>query len=112
MFKAVFLQALIAVASALVASFFLGWQGFASAGLGAGVIWLPNALFALKLHLQAQRGGHSPIGFLVGEAVKIAATVGLMVLVWHTYENVHWLAFFVGFILALKANLFALLLKT
>jgi ATP synthase protein I len=112
MLKAVFLQACITLATAFLAAVFLGWQGFISAGLGGVAVLLPNALFALKLHFQAKRAGSFPMAFLVGEVFKIAATVGLMVLVWYSVENVHWLAFFVGLVLALKANLFALLLKT
>lgn len=112
MFKAVLLQAGITLVAATIAAVFLGWRGMLSTGLGGLVVLIPSALFALRLQVQSRRGGNFPMAFLVGEFLKVAATVGLMVLVWRLYADVHWLTFFVGLILALKANLFALLMKT
>ena len=50
--------------------------------------------------------------FVAGEFIKIASIVGLLVLVWAVYPDLHWGGMLVGLILALKANLFAFLVKT
>ena len=52
-----------------------------------------------------------PMTSLAGEFVKIASTVGLLATVQLVYADVHWLALFIGFVVALKANLFAFLVK-
>ena len=84
-----------------------------SAALGGLSCVLPNALFALRLSIAAKReGGANVIVFFVGEFLKVASMVGLLVLVEWFYEDVHWGALFIGLILALKANLFAFMVKT
>ena len=50
--------------------------------------------------------------FVVGEFFKIASIVGLLALVWALYPQLHWGGMLIGLILALKANLFAFLVKT
>ncbi len=50
--------------------------------------------------------------FVAGELIKVASIVGLLVLVWALYPQLHWGAMLIGLILALKANLFAFLVKT
>jgi ATP synthase protein I len=65
----------------------------------------------VRLKSAAASGKASPVSFFVGELAKIFATVVLLAAA-HRFFNVHWLAMLVGLFVALKANLFAFLLKT
>ena len=113
MLKMVFLQLGATIAATAIAAVFFGPAGALSAVLGGLACVLPSGLFALRLHLVAKRGGSGHVtAFFVGEFLKIASIVGLLVLVGLFYEDVHWGALFIGLILALKANLFAFLVKT
>jgi ATP synthase protein I len=113
MLKMVFLQLGATIAATAIAAVFFGHNGAISALLGGLACVLPSGLFALRLHLVAQRGGSGHVTvFFVGEFLKIASIVGLLVLVGLLYENVHWGALFIGLVLAPKANLFAFLVKT
>lgn len=113
MFKMVFLQLGATIVAAALAAVFFGLRGGVSAALGGLSCVLPNAFFALRLHLATrQPGGASVTVFFVGEFLKIAAIVVLLVLIGQLYDNVHWGGIFIGLILALKANLFAFLVKT
>ena len=113
MFRMVLLQfgaTLIATATAAV---FFGLHGAISAGLGGLACAIPNGLFAVRLDRLSKRTSSPPASaFLVGELVKLAAIVGLLVLIRGLYEDLHWGGLFVGLILTLKANLFAFLVKT
>ncbi|MGL1833531.1 ATP synthase subunit I [Rhodocyclaceae bacterium SMB388] len=113
MFKMVLLQFGATLVATAISAVFFGLHGAASAGLAGLACAVPNALFAFRLRLAAVKGG-SPAAtvFIVGEFVKIAAIVGLLVLIRAVYDDLHWGGLFVGLILALKANLFAFLVKT
>lgn len=113
MLKVVSLQMCATLVAAALAAFFFGVHGAVSAALAGLACTVPNGLFALRLALVARRVGSPPAStFLVGEVVKLAAIVGLLVLVGALYEDLHWGGLFVGMILALKANLFGFLVKT
>lgn len=113
MLKMVFLQLGATIAATAIAAVFFGFAGAVSAALGGLACVVPTGLFALRLHLVAQRGGSQHVtAFFVGEFLKVASIVGLLVLVGLLYESVHWGGLFLGLILALKANLFAFLVKT
>ena len=113
MFKMVFLQLGATIAATAIAAVFFGLRGGIYAARGGLSCVLPNAVFALRLHLASKRqGGANVIVFFIGEFLKIASIVGLLVLVGLFYEDVHWGGIFIGLILALKANLFAFLVKT
>lgn len=113
MFRMVFLQLGATILATAIGAVFFGQSGGVSAALGGLSCVLPNGMFALRLFLASRRpGGANAIGFFVGEFVKIASIVGLLVLVGRFYEGVHWGGLFIGLILALKANLFAFLVKT
>ena len=113
MLKVVFLQlAAILVATAISAVFF-GVHGAVSAALAGLACAVPNALFALRLTLVSKRSGSASVGgFIVGELIKLVAIVGLLVLAWAVYPDLSWWGLLVGLVLALKANLFAFLVKT
>ena len=94
-----------------LAWFWVGQDGAVSAGLGGAAIVVPNLFFALSLWAAA-RSGRASIGrFFVGEFIKVAATLALLVIVAGAYRDVHWLALLAGVFVALKANLFVILIK-
>jgi ATP synthase protein I len=112
MLKAVLLQIGATTLAALLAAYMFGTRGVVSAALGGAACFLPNLLFALRLSLASRGPGTSyPAVFFVGEIFKLAASVGLLAAVLFVYDDVHLLALFIGLILALKANLFAFLVK-
>jgi ATP synthase protein I len=49
--------------------------------------------------------------FFVGEMLKVAATLALLAIVAGAYRELNWLALLAGVFLALKANLFVILIK-
>ncbi|MCK9985830.1 MAG: ATP synthase protein I [Azoarcus sp.] len=113
MLKMVLLQLGATIVATAIAAVFFGPTGAISAALGGLACVLPSALFAFRLHIVAKRGGSGHVtAFFVGEFLKVASIVGLLVLVGLRYEDVHWGGLFIGLILALKANLFAFLVKT
>ena len=108
MFTAIVLQIAASVAAIAVAGWFFGWHGAASAGMGGGICVFPNFLFALRLTYMARRRGASyPVNFFVGEFVKVALTVGLLVLVIKKYADLHWPSLLIGMVLALQAGFLA-----
>ena len=111
MFRAVFNQALATFIVAGLAWAFAGLHGMVSAGLGGAAIVIPNLLFALSLWAVARSGRVSVAGFFVGEFIKVAATLALLVIVAGAYRDLHWLALLAGLFVALKANLFVILIK-
>ena len=113
MLKAVYLQIGATILASLIAGLVMGLPGALSAALGGAACILPNLLFALRLYAVSKRPDASYVlEFFVGELFKIALTVGLLATVRLVYPDVHWLTLFIGFVVALKANLFAFLVKT
>jgi len=112
MFKAVLLQAALVSVAAAVAGALFGMRSAVSVLVGGGAYLLPNLLFVARLAALAASGRASAVSFLVGEAVKLAATVAILVGAQGAISGLQWLALLVGLFVALKANLFAFLLKT
>ena len=110
MLRAVLLQLAIVFAAALVVTPWLGFRGCISVVLGGVAYTLPNLMFVLRLRYAASVGQASAASFFVGELLKVLATIALLAIAQRWYE-VHWLALLVGLFAALKANLFAFLLK-
>jgi ATP synthase protein I len=111
MYKTLLLQIAATLVAAGLAGLWIGTRGAASVVLGATAYLLPNVLFVVRLSSAASRGQASAATFFVGELIKIVATIVILVAAQHWYD-VHWLALLVGLFVALKANLFAFLLKT
>ena len=108
MFRAILLQVAATIITALIAGLLAGTRGAVSAILGGVVCVLPNFLFALRLKLVANRPGASyPANFFLGEFVKIAATIALLVLVVKEYADLQWPSLLVGMVLALQAGFLA-----
>jgi len=112
MFKTVSLQSVAILLTAGLAWLWVGRNAAVSAGLGGAAVVIPNLLFAFSLWAAARSGRASAAGFLVGEFIKVATTLALLAIVAGAYRDLHWLALLAGLIVALKANLFAFLLKT
>jgi ATP synthase protein I len=111
MFRAVFHQGVATLVAVGLAWFWVGQHGAVSAGLGGAAIVIPNLFFALSLWAAAKSGRASVGRFFVGELIKVAATLALLVIVAGAYRDVHWLALLAGMFVALKANLFVILIK-
>ncbi len=79
----------------------------------AGVaVVVPNFLFALRLTIISRRPGASnPAAFFIGEFMKVAATIALLAAAANLYRDMHWLSLIAGLVVALNANLLALLSK-
>lgn len=108
MFRVVLLQVGATLITGIIAGLVAGSRGAVSAVLGGTACFLPNFLFALRLaSLGNKPGAAHPAAFLIGELIKIAATVALLAMVAIWYRDVQWLALLAGLIVALKANLLA-----
>lgn len=97
-------QAIMGLVVSVIAWLFAGLSGAISALAGAGCYFVPNLLFALRLFLAShQPSGSGPILFVVGELLKISATVGLLWLVARIGgDQVQWLAVLAGLVAVLK----------
>lgn len=109
--KTLLLQAVAILAVAALAGLLAGSVGAVSALAGGAAYFLPNLIFALRLRVSIATRQAGAVGFLVGEAVKLAAVVALLLLLPRMIE-VNWLALVAGLFAVLFVNLFALLLKT
>ncbi|WP_341646566.1 ATP synthase subunit I [Thauera sp. SDU_THAU2] len=113
MLKAVLLQLCATILAVAVSAALFGARGAISAAGGGLACVLPSWMFAVRLAAISRKAGTASVtAFVVGELVKVASIVGLLVLVWALYPQLHWGAMLIGLILALKANLFAFLVKT
>lgn len=113
MHKTVLLQLGATLLAVAVATVFWGMRGSVSALCGGLAYVLPSSFFAWRLFSASCRSGRASVAaFVAGELIKLVSTAGLLVLTAVLYRDVHWGAFLIGLILALKANLFAFLVKT
>ena len=107
-------QILMGLLVALAAWAFTGKSAAAwSAGYGALVVVIPAVLFARGLMSQfssinAMTAG---FGFFVWEAVKIAASVGMIFAAPKLVADLDWLAMLIGLILTLKVYWLALRMR-
>jgi ATP synthase protein I len=107
-------QILMGILVALAAWVFTGKSAAGwSAGYGALAVVIPAVLFARGLMSQfssinAMTAG---FGFFVWEAVKIAASVGMIFAAPKLVANLDWLAMLIGLIVTLKVYWLALLMR-
>jgi ATP synthase protein I len=107
MFRAILLQLGATLMTAVAAGLIVGENGAVSAGLGGGAVTLPNFLFALRLTRVAGRRGSYAMNFFLGEFIKLAATVAILLLVAKGYADLHWPSLLIGMVLALQAGFLA-----
>ena len=113
MFRAILLQVIATLIITIAAEFLVGTRGAVSAALGGAACVLPNFLFALRLSAVAKRPGASyPANFFLGEFVKVAATVVILVFVVREYTDLHWPSMLIGLGLALQAGFLAFFKKS
>jgi len=113
MLKAVLLQLCATILAVAVSAALFGVRGAISAAGGGLACVLPSWMFAVRLAAISRKAGTASVAaFVAGELIKVASIVGLLVLVWAVYPDLHWGGMLIGLILALKANLFAFLVKT
>jgi len=110
MIKTLMLQAVAILAVAACSGLLAGTVGAQSALAGGMAYFLPNMLFVLRLQFAIAMRQAGAVGFLVGEAVKLAAVVALLLMLPH-FMVVSWPALIAGLSVVLFVNLFALLLK-
>ena len=108
MFRVILLQVIVTLLATLAAGILAGQNGAISAALGGLISAIPNLLFALRLKSVANRPGTSyPAAFFLGEFIKIALTIALLVLVIREYADLHWPSLLIGLGLALQAGFLA-----
>lgn len=113
MFKQIGLQCLLALIASLIMGVLFGRAGAWSAALGGAVCVIPSGLFALRLRAARGRAASAyVVSFFVGELLKLALCVGLLVMVHRAFPSLHWAAFIAGLIVTYQANFFAFLIKT
>ena len=113
MFRAILLQVIATLITTIAAEFLVGTRGAVSAALGGAACVLPNFLFALRLSAVAKRPEASyPANFFLGEFVKVAATVVILVFVVREYTDLHWPSMLIGLGLALQAGFLAFFKKS
>lgn len=100
--KVVLAQVIVSLLSALGWALFgkeagpYGW----SALFGGMVCFVPSGFFAFRLWVARDRA--SVGGLVLGEAIKVFATVAMLVLVVVLYRDLRWVPMLVTFLLALK----------
>ncbi len=109
MLRLVSLQMLLTVVVGLIAALLGGKVALVSAIIGGLCCVVPNGIVAVRLYAGTQKpGGANPMSFFIWEFAKIAMTVALMFAAVKLYHDLNWLAFLVGFIVALKSYIILL----
>lgn len=112
MLKVVLLQCGTALFGVLLAWAFWGSRGALSALCGGLAIVLPTLFFAWRLTRVARTPGADHVNaFLMGEFIKVATAIGILVLVRLLFPGAHWGAVVLGLVVTLQANFLALLVK-
>ena len=111
--EAVLAQAAFGAGVALISGWLGGVAAFLSALAGSLAYLLPNVLFAARLFVATFRpSGASPVVFLVGELLKVLATVMLLwVVAREGGDRVNWLACLAGLIATLKGYLLVMFVR-
>lgn len=112
-FKVVRWQALVTILATLLWSVLgkadASHSAAISAFLGGLLCVVPSAMFAMRLKVQAQRIAISSL--VVGEAMKVLATIVLFTMVAYLYKEVQWGPLLLTYVLALKVYWLALIVK-
>jgi ATP synthase protein I len=77
-----------------------------SAFLGGAICWVPSALFAARLRKLS--GAETVMSWMIGEALKMGATIAMFVAIAVWYHGVQWVPLLVTYLVALKTYWIAL----
>jgi ATP synthase protein I len=77
-----------------------------SAFLGGAICWVPSALFAARL--KKLSGAETVMSWMIGEALKMGATIAMFVAIAFGYHGVQWVPLLVTYLVALKTYWIAL----
>jgi ATP synthase protein I len=107
-FRVVAAQMVLSLGATLVWGLFYKPPGAAalSAFLGGAICWIPGALFAARLKTMA--GADSVLRWVLGEALKMGATIAMFVVIAFWYHDVRWVPLLVTYLIALKTYWIAL----
>jgi ATP synthase protein I len=106
------LQAVVGVVAALLALLLTGQQVVAwSLFMGAATVVVPGALMArgMTSRFSSMSPGTSAVSFMLWEFVKIAVSVGMLMLAPKLVQPLSWPALLVGLVLCIKVYWVALL---
>jgi ATP synthase protein I len=111
--RAVVAQGVMALVAAIVAWAVAGSAAGLSALAGAGAYFIPNTLFALRLIFACLSGrGANPITFILGEMLKLLATVLLLWLLTRAGHGwLSWPALLWGLVLTMKGYVLLLMFR-
>lgn len=108
MFKAILLQLVAAIITALGAGAIVGTRGLVSVGIAALAALIPNLFFVIRLTMVNNRAGASyAANFFIGEFLKIAATIGILAIAIKGYPEMHWPSLLIGLAVVLHAGFLA-----
>lgn len=112
-FRVLLAQGILGAFAVLVCWFAAGSAGALSALAGAAAYFVPNVLFAMRLVLGLVGSGKaSPAVFLIGEVLKLGATVALLGFVaWRGQDWLVWPALLFGLLCVLKGYVLLFVLR-
>ncbi|WP_438394870.1 ATP synthase subunit I [Caballeronia sp. DA-9] len=115
-FKVVAAQMVLSLVATLVWWLFYSPPGTAvpgavalSAFLGGAICWVPSALFAARL--KAKSGAETIASWVIGEAMKMGATIAMFVAIAYGFKGVLWIPLLVTYLIALKTYWIAMAWK-
>jgi ATP synthase protein I len=80
-----------------------------SAFLGGAICWVPSALFAARL--KAKSGAETIASWVIGEAMKMGATIAMFVAIAYGFKGVLWVPLLITYLIALKTYWIAMAWK-
>jgi len=110
-FKVVAAQMVLSLCATLAWWLFYSPPGAAalSAFLGGAICWVPSALFAARL--RAKSGAETIASWVIGEAIKMGATIAMFVAIAYGFKGVLWVPLLVTYLIALKTYWIAMAWK-
>jgi len=110
--RVVGVQVLVGVLAAALVGLVFGSRQYAWSLLyGAATVVVPGALMArgLTSRFSSMSPGTSAVSFMLWEMVKIAVSVGMLMMAPRLVQPLSWLALLAGLVLCMKVYWFALL---
>jgi ATP synthase protein I len=110
-FKVVAAQMVLSLCATLAWWLFYSPPGAAalSAFLGGAICWVPSGLFAARL--KAKSGAETVASWVIGEAIKMGATIAMFAAIAYGYKGVLWVPLLVTYLIALKTYWIAMAWK-